>query len=514
MRFAIGLENINYSLPQIEDKVVTSESNVIDDNLTELQLQDHSYAFESLNNEVDLMLKGYDVCGFEADDSANAAKKKNIFARIWDAVVKMFKTLGKYIRDGFKWVAKKFGFGGNSNINTINTDVAQAATEAGSIIASELKANNKKDSVESNTTIKEDEVVLEKATIEKIIQDSINKAFSKKMSIKNAKLLKHNLQEQYEKTIIYSDSKELAVVDKSNNSPLDVMLINIARFAKRTIEIPFMFFEEDVLKRFEKEYDVFKGRFTENDNSLIYTVKKLVAKGDKIYSTNIIDKTDSLIQLSTFSDYIIDCVYLNAIMLNTLTDAGIDTKTLNDAVASSTKKSRADKDTFLKTKNIVSDVLAKFREASKSPLTLNLKYVSYTLELHKIMMDGKSNKSTDKEVINRITNDPKYKLNEKIYMLLNKCMNDYVDGFAIVDNILNDPEITKRILRADEATDYGNDVDYKRGMSFFKSILVEAKEISKLSLKVLSNTNKLVANTMKKFSDMGTMKFTANTYGE
>lgn len=514
MRFAIGLENINYSLPQIEDKVIETELSVVDDNLADLNLQDHSYAFESLNNEVDLMLKGYDVCGFEADDSANVAKKKNIFARIWDAIVKMFKTLGKYIRDGFKWVAKKFGFGGNSNINTINVDVVAATAEAGSMIASELKSNDKKANIESNTAIKEDEVIVEKATIEKIIQDSINKAFSKKTSIKNAKLLKHNLQEQYEKTIIYSDSKELAVVDKSNNSPLDVMLINIARFAKRTVEIPFMFFEEDVLKRFEKEYDVFKGRFTENDNSLIYTVKKLVAKGDKIYSTNIIDKTDSLIQLSTFSDYIIDCVYLNAIMLNTLTDAGIDTKTLNDAVASSTKKSRADKDTFLKAKNVVSDVLAKFREASKSPLTLNLKYVSYTLELHKIMMDGKSNKSTDKEVINRITNDPKYKLNEKIYMLLNKCMNDYVDGFAIVDNILNDPEITKRILRADEATDYGNDVDYKRGMSFFKSILVEAKEISKLSLKVLSNTNKLVANTMKKFSDMGTMKFTANTYGE
>lgn len=79
MRFAIGLENINYSLPQIEDKVTTVDNSVVDDNLVDLQLQDHSYAFESLNNEVDLMLKGYDVCGFEADDSA---KKKNIFARI------------------------------------------------------------------------------------------------------------------------------------------------------------------------------------------------------------------------------------------------------------------------------------------------------------------------------------------------------------------------------------------------------------------------------------------------
>ncbi len=511
MRFAIGLENINYSLPQIEDKVVTSESNVVDDNLTELQLQDHSQAFESLNNEVDLMLKGYDVCGFEADDSA---KKKNIFARIWDAIVKMFKTLGKYIRDGFKWVAKKFGFGGNSNINTINTDVAQAAAEAGSIIASELKANDKKSNVESNTTIKEDEVVVEKATIEKIIKDSINKAFSKKTSIKNAKLLKHNLQEQYEKTIIYSDSKELAVVDKSNNSPLDVMLINIARFAKRTVEIPFMFFEEDVLKRFEKEFEVYKGRFTERDRHVISTVKELAKDGDKIYNNDDNTKIHTLANLSTFSDYIIDCIYVNSIMLNTLTDAGIDTKILDSVAPSGNNRYTANKDNFSKAKEVVSDALNKFREASKSPLTLNLKYVSYTLELHNIMMDGKANNATDKEVINRITNDPKYKLNEELYKLLDKCIKDYIDGFAIIDNVLNDPEITKRILRVDEATDSNNNIRNKRTLAFLKSMLVESKEIAKLSLKVLSNTNKLVENSMKKFGKMGTEKFMANKYGE
>ena len=94
MRFAIGLENINYSLPQIEDRVIPTESNVVDDNLTELQLQDHSQAFESLNNEVDLMLKGYDIVGTEADETQ---KKRNIFLRIWDAIVKMFKTLGKWV---------------------------------------------------------------------------------------------------------------------------------------------------------------------------------------------------------------------------------------------------------------------------------------------------------------------------------------------------------------------------------------------------------------------------------
>ena len=48
--------------------------------------------------------------------------------------LKMFKTLGKYIRDGFKWVAKKFGFGGTLISILINVDVAAATAEAGSMI--------------------------------------------------------------------------------------------------------------------------------------------------------------------------------------------------------------------------------------------------------------------------------------------------------------------------------------------------------------------------------------------
>ena len=45
MRFAIGLENINYSLPQIEEKVTTVDNFVVDDNLVDLQLQDHADSF-------------------------------------------------------------------------------------------------------------------------------------------------------------------------------------------------------------------------------------------------------------------------------------------------------------------------------------------------------------------------------------------------------------------------------------------------------------------------------------
>ena len=45
-------------------------------------------------------------------------------------------------------------------------------------------------------------------------------------------------------------------------------------------------------------------------------------------------------------------------------------------------------------------------------------------------------------------------------------------------------------------------------------MLVESKEIAKLSLKILSNANKLVENSFRKFETMNTKKFTANEYGE
>ena len=508
MRFAIGLENINYSLPQIEDKVTQAESNVVDDNLTELQLQDHSHAFESLNNEVDLMLKGYDIVGTEADETQ---KKRNIFLRIWDAIVKMFKTLGKWVRDGYKWVAKKFGFGGNSNINTINVDVVAATAEAGSMIASELKSNDKKADVESNTTIKEDEVAVEKATIEKIIESSINKAFSKKTSIKNAKALKHNIQEQYKKAIIYSDSKELAVVDKSNNSPLDVMLINIARVAKNTIEIPFMFFGEDVLKRFENE-DFLNGDNTHlSDDGTIRYSKNTIRERREDGET---DPYRYMIPVVMIFEYIPDCIYLNAVMLNTLSNTNIDTKAL-DEVRKEYKTHVDNGDNFLKfakAKDVVADTLAKFKEAVKSDLSLNLKAKVYTLELHNIIADGDASYSADKAIINAITDDREYKLNEKIYKMLDKCINSYVNGFEFIERILNNTDTNKFLSSVDDTKTFAT--SYKRHLNFCKSMLVDAKEISKLSLKFLSNTNKLVANNVREFDKLNSRRFMTNKYGE
>lgn len=63
------------------------------------------------------------------------------------------------------------------------------------------------------------------------------------------------------------------------------------------------------LRDLKKEYDVYKGRFTERDSHVVSSVKKLANAGDKIYDTNNINnKVNTLIDLGVFSEYIIDCI--------------------------------------------------------------------------------------------------------------------------------------------------------------------------------------------------------------
>ena len=66
MKFVIGIESINYFEPQIEE-LHNDKDELIDDNIHYLQFQDYNSAFESLNAEIEFILKGYEVQGTEAD---------------------------------------------------------------------------------------------------------------------------------------------------------------------------------------------------------------------------------------------------------------------------------------------------------------------------------------------------------------------------------------------------------------------------------------------------------------
>lgn len=120
MKFSIGIESISLNYED-EGKMLKEVENYgeesINDNMFHLEIQDYNSAMESINAEVDILLKQSDsIVGTEANDTA---KKDPIYKRIWKAIKKMFETLGKWINRAYVWIGMRFGFGGSEEASTV-----------------------------------------------------------------------------------------------------------------------------------------------------------------------------------------------------------------------------------------------------------------------------------------------------------------------------------------------------------------------------------------------------------
>ena len=109
MKFSIGIESISLNYED-EGKMLKEVENYgeesINDNMFHLEIQDYNSAMESINAEVDILLKqSYSIVGTEADDTA---KKDPIYKRIWKAIKKMFETLGDWTRRTLDFIIDKF----------------------------------------------------------------------------------------------------------------------------------------------------------------------------------------------------------------------------------------------------------------------------------------------------------------------------------------------------------------------------------------------------------------------
>jgi len=159
MKFAIGIESFlaNTDDTKMLDQVDDSELECVDDNLAQLEMQDYSSAMESINQELGFLINHTSLMvGVEADEISKPATNKDpIYKRIWDAIKKMFNTLGKWMTTAYNWVAKKFGFGGSENPATVATseaamtaevinEVVDNLTEAGGV---EVKENESTEAV-------------------------------------------------------------------------------------------------------------------------------------------------------------------------------------------------------------------------------------------------------------------------------------------------------------------------------------------------------------------------------
>ena len=502
MKFAIGIESVNYFEPQINE-VISDEDSLVNDNITHLQFKDYNSAFESVNAEIEIMLKGYEVQGTEADDT----QKKNIFVRLWEAIKKMFRTLGKWVGDAFKWVARKFGFGGANNPNTINTNTAEAVSESFTNVVEELK---KEDMSENKT----EEVVVPEAKVEEIIETVVNKVYSKP-KFKFVTLQKHHVKTIL-KEIIAKETKPtstaIAIRNDNNQNFADMVLINVAKIVNTTtIEIPIMYFDEVVLERLKKEgfSTGINGSNQIDYDRLIgaYSWTRIKGENNKNITTPYV--------LSTIIRFLLDVAYCNGVMVNVILDFDINTSIITKIRDSmdALKNVELESGDLATAKSNVFALLSVFKTRSGQP-HMSLKTTKYNLELHKVIAkNGSDYKVAEKNIINLITGDKTYKLNEELFKLLDLCAGRFSKGFVFVEKFF-ESDVFKEYMGYQKPDKSENAVENERKklLMFTKAMLVDIKEICKHSVKFLSKCKPMIDKNIKNLDKMGIEKFAANNY--
>lgn len=503
MKFAIGIESINYLEPHINEAVISDEDSLVNDNITHLQFQDYNSAFESVNTEIEVMLKGYEVQGTEADDT----QKKNILVRLWEAIKKMFNTLGKWIGDAFKWVARKFGFGGASNPNTINTNTAEAVSESFTNVVEELK---KEDMSENKT----DEVVVPESKVEEIIEAEVQKVYSKP-KFKFTALQKHHVKTIL-KEIITKETKptstSIAIRNEDNKNFADMVLINVGKIVNTTtIEIPIMYFDEAVLERLKKEgFSTGVNGSNQIDYDRLFGVYSWTRRKDE----NRKNITTPYV-LSTIIRFLLDVAYCNGVMVNVILDFDINTSIITKIKDSmdALKDVELESGDLATAKSNIFALLSVFKTRSGQPV-MNLKTTKYNLELHKVIdKNGSDYKVAEKNIINLITGDKTYKLNEELFKLLDLCAGRFSKGFLFVEKFF-ESNVFKEYMGYQNPDRSANNVENERKklLMFTKAMLVDIKEICRHGVKFLSKAKPMIDKNIKNLYKMEVEKFTSNRY--
>lgn len=224
MKFAIGIESVNYFESQINGAVFSDEDSLINDNITHLQFQDYNSAFESVNAEIEIMLKGYEVQGTEADDT----QKKNIFVRLWRAIQKMFDTLCKLVSRSFTWIASKFGIGGSEDAALVTEAEANIAKTTTQIVIDSLRPEN--GVVVPNGKSKDDVILSEcKKAVKEALKDSLSAKF------KSASWVSGIVAKNVSKSI--SEAAEVVEKDGTNNETSSVVVLDPSKIKIVTYDL-------------------------------------------------------------------------------------------------------------------------------------------------------------------------------------------------------------------------------------------------------------------------------------
>lgn len=241
MKFGIGLESMmgyNTYFDANNEPGVTGVEALVADNLFNVESSEYIATIESIGVDIDVALGQSRLYGFgtEAEDDKKEDKpteeKKAWYKRLWDAIVKMFKTIGGWFSSAWKWIKKKFGFGGDNDVTETSKELVKGQLEG---------VEKSKEFVESGHHSKEEI----KEESKKLILNALNK---NKRLIKATGLIE-KIAEQL------STDVSNAVVEGQNQT-LDV----------KKIKVTFYTFNTETLKRFSK-YTA-KGKLSEFDSAI------------------------------------------------------------------------------------------------------------------------------------------------------------------------------------------------------------------------------------------------------
>ena len=146
----------------------------------------YGFAFESCCVDFDIIM------GLEADENksdkpeekkdeksettTSNSKADAWYKKVWNAIVGMFKTIGKWFSSAWKWIKKKFGFGGTNDVGKVAETEVKVSGNSTAKALDKLKDADTMTAEELDTVVEEivgEEIDKEKTVNLKLIQNQI-----------------------------------------------------------------------------------------------------------------------------------------------------------------------------------------------------------------------------------------------------------------------------------------------------------------------------------------------------
>ena len=230
MKFSIGIESISLNYED-ESKMLTEVEDYgegsINDNILYLEIQDYNSAIESINAEVDIILKqSNSIVGIEADNSTKP--KEPLYKRMWGAIKKMFDSLCKFVSRSFGWIAAKFGIGGSEDAAFVTEAEANIAKTTTQIVIDSLRPENGVVVPEGKS--KEDIILSE---CKKAVKEAMNDSSTTKF--KSASWVYGIVSKNVAKSV--SEVAEVVDKDSTDNKSSSVVVVDPSKVKTVTYEL-------------------------------------------------------------------------------------------------------------------------------------------------------------------------------------------------------------------------------------------------------------------------------------